>query len=185
MNYRVFLFTLLTVCTAHASAQVYKCIDEKGKSIYSDTPCLRHGSQALTDIQSSPASSSTAESPLSRQLDAAVRRAISEGDFSHAQSLALTPKHWEWIAAAKKDRQQQPVLGRTEADLSAEKGDSIACHKAKRDYEFEAGAYKQVQNAIDAKRSMMHAACGIKEPTQIKVDNTTVINRTIINQRAR
>ncbi|GAB3542865.1 hypothetical protein GCM10027343_15570 [Noviherbaspirillum agri] len=180
MRYQILIFAVLIASAGQAGAQVYKCKDEKGSTIYSDNPCTSNGNQTRTDI---PTSSTlppvSTESPLSRQLDNAVRRAISNGDLNHAESLAMTAQHWEWIASAKKDRQPRPVLGRTEADLSSEKGGSFACQQAKRDYEFEAGSYKQVQNSIDAKRSIMHAACGIKEPTQIKIDTRTIINQRI------
>jgi hypothetical protein len=178
MRYFILVFTLLAACMTQANAQVFKCKDGKGKTIYSDSPCASNSSQTTTDIQtSSPPGAAQNESPLTRQLDTAVRRAIASGDINYAERLAVTSQHWEWIATARKDSQPKQVLGRTEADLSAEKSGAWACKIATRDYEFEAGSYKQVQNAIDAKRSMMHAACGIKEPTQIKNETTTIINQ--------
>ncbi len=186
MRYSILAFALLATVMVQANAQVYKCKDGKDRVIYSDAPCTSNSNQTVTDIYTSTKPSVQTESSLSRQLDTAVRRAIASGDLNYAERLAVTSQHWEWIAVARKDSQPRPILGRTEADLSAEKGGSWGCQMAKRDYEFEAGSYKQVQNAIDAKRSMMHAACGVKEPTQIKIDTTTTINQSIrMNQSIR
>jgi hypothetical protein len=142
MRYGVLVFTLLTACMTKASAQIYRCKHEKG-----NWPTQRlhaaKGAQTLTDISTSPTlPSSPNDFSLSRQLDNAVRRAIASGDLNQAGSLAVTSQHWEWIATAKRDSQPRSVLGRTEADLSAEKSGPLACQQATRAYEFEAGSYK-------------------------------------------
>jgi hypothetical protein len=192
--HQLVLIPLVLICFAsEASAQIYKCKDDKGKVAYSDAPCSSKSNQTVTDLQPTTVSTSletagspavnvgAAESPLARQLDAAVKGALATGDIMRAQELAVTAKHWDWIAAAKRDGQQRHVIGRTDADLSAEKGGTQACQQAKRAYEFEAGAYKQNENAIDAKRSMMREACGMKEPTEVRISK----NRTTIIENRR
>lgn len=185
--YPFLLMAVLVTFLTPAAAGIYKCKSKKGGAVYSDTPCDLSGGELVTVIPtpaasgiSSASSPSSGVSSVAQQLDNAVRRSILNNDVDHAESLAVTPKHWEWIAAARANRQARHARGRTEADLSAEKGESWACHIATREYNFEASSYKQIQNSIDAKRSMMHAACGVKEPTKIEIDN-----RAIIYQRFR
>ena len=148
---------------APAAAQVYKC--QSGDSVvYSDAPC-KSGAQTVTDIQTRiPAAGSTAPS-LTQRMDEAVRSAIAAGELQRAQALATTVQHQAWIVAAQRERTTS--FGRTEADLSAERGDSQACQQAIRSLELEASSPFDEPEALNAKRSIMRAACGIREPVEI------------------
>ncbi|HEX5539425.1 MAG TPA: DUF4124 domain-containing protein [Methylophilaceae bacterium] len=159
-------FSLLLAFSASAAAAgVYKCQSQSGKVIYSDVPC-KSGTQTLTDIPvTTPDSAVTTSSStmLTRQMDAAVKSAIANNDLQRAQALASTPQHWAWIAEARQQADQATTTGRTEADLSAEKGNSQACQQAMRSYELEADSSFDEPGRLAAKRSLMHAACGIQD----------------------
>lgn len=165
----IFTLALLLAFASPASAQVYKCQSQNNNVVYSDAPC-KSGTQTLTDI---PVTAPTAlngnsqTSAITRQMDTAVKSAIATDDLQRAQALATTREHWEWIAAARQNADQKPTLGRTEADLSAERGDTQACQQATRSYELEANSSFDEPEALEAKRSIMRAACGIKEPLQV------------------
>ncbi|HZV97692.1 MAG TPA: DUF4124 domain-containing protein [Methylophilaceae bacterium] len=164
--------------TAPAHAQVYKCKNQNNQIVYTDAPCASGSSQILTDIQVTGAVNSNLpkeQSALTRQMDTAVKAAIATGDLNRAQALATTKEHWEWIAIARREQNnaQNTVIGRTEADLSAERGDTLECQQAKRSLELEANSSLYEPSAIHAKRSLMRAACGIKEPNEIIYDNRT------------
>jgi len=162
-----------------AHAQIYRCEEMNGQVSYSDRPCVAARRQIVTDIPTSHPVATSNEAALSRDLDAAVRRAIASGNLTHAEQLATTSQRRAWIQEAKSLNQNapsivgnRPVVGRTEADLAAEKGGASECENARRNYEVEASAFKQGQGSLDARRTMMYAACGIKEPTRVEVDNS-------------
>jgi hypothetical protein len=164
-------FALFFAFATPANAEVYKCQNQSGKIIYSDAPC-KSGTQTVTDIpvtmpDTGLTNSTQSSSALARQMDIAVKSAIANNDLHRAQALATTREHWDWIAAAKREANQTPTLGRTEADLSAERGDSEACQQAIRSYELEASSSFDETEALNAKKSIMHAACGIKEPLEV------------------
>ena len=154
-----------------AQAQVYKCTNATGKVVYSDSPCVS-GTQILTDIlppEAVPAADPMQKSVVSLQIDAAVRAAIAQNDLDRARALATTNEHWLWIAAAQNNN-ALPVMGRTEADLSAEQASSQECQQAKRSLELEADASFVRPDALSAKKSLMRAACGIREPIEVVND---------------
>lgn len=170
---------LTLLYTQHSYAEVYKCKGSQNKTVYSDKPCSAGiGKKLDIDTDFSQNSQPVEKSPAIRQLDASVAAAIAQGDLSHAESLAVTKEQWESIAKAKKlnqENQDKIVTGRTEADLSAEKGDSYECQQAKRKYEMAtASADSFNQSKIKARQSMMRQACGMKEPTE--VNNNTEVN---------
>ena len=155
---RLILMMFLTLLySQHSYAEVYKCKDSHNKTIYSDKPCSEGVSSKL-DINTNPSPSSqpVQKPPTIRQLDAPVTSAIAKGDFSYAESLNKT------------------VIGRTEADLSAEKGNSFDCKQAKRSYELDASDRYATEAKVKARESMMLQACGMKEPTEI--NNNTEVN---------
>ena len=169
---------LTLLYSQHSYAEVYKCKDSHNKTIYSDKPCSEGVSSKL-DINTNPSPSSqpVQKPPTIRQLDASVASAIAQGDFSYAESLAVTKEQWDSIAIAKKINQEslnKTVIGRTEADLSAEKGNSFDCKQAKRSYELDASDRYATEAKVKARESMMRQACGMKEPTEI--NNNTEVN---------
>jgi hypothetical protein len=95
-----------------------------------------------------------------RQLDAAVKAAIAGRDLPRAKGLAVTAQHWEWIAEAEQNQQTQPVTGRTQADLRAEKSASQECRDARRNYENESRS----PEAIEKMKHLMYEACGMEAP---------------------
>ncbi|MDP2229938.1 DUF4124 domain-containing protein [Methylotenera sp.] len=176
---RLILMTLLTLlCTQYSYAEVYKCKDSHNKTIYSDKPCsIGLGSKLDINTNSPQNSQPVEKSPVIRQLDASVAGAIAQGDLSRAESLAVTKEQWESIATAKRinqENQNKIDVGRTEADLSAEKGNSFDCQQAKRSYELDASDRYANESKIKARQSMMRQACGMKEP--IEINNKTEVN---------
>ena len=164
MLYRLLLIPLLLFAfAAPAAVQVYKCQNGDGV-VYSDAPC-KSGAQTVTDIQTRIPATASAGPSLTQRMDEAVRSAIAAGELQRARALATTAQHQAWIAAAQRER--TIAFGRTEADLSAERGDSQACQQAIRSLELEASSPFDEPEALDAKRSIMRAACGIREPVEI------------------
>jgi len=181
--YSVFLSLLMLTFSQVAQADVYKCKDANNKTLYSQSPCSADKTGSKIDVQSSRNATYAQEpvkAPIIKQLDSSVAAAIAKGDFAHAERIAVTKEQWEAIGSAKKElasSQNKVTTGRTEADLSAEKGSSIECEQAKRKYDVAVlGADSFNQAKIDAKESLMRQACGIKEPTEVNVNNTNINN---------
>lgn len=161
-----------------ANAEIYKCTNEKNKTTYTDAPCGSGNIQSLTDIRVKlPANRQTlppydAENlALQRQLDAAVKSAIAENNFIRAEALASTAEQKQWVVIAKKEMAQDSVMGRTEADLSAELANSYECQEAKRNLEREVNSFSPEPEVLSAKTSLMRAACGQREPAEIVYGN--------------
>ncbi|MBI4987496.1 MAG: DUF4124 domain-containing protein [Rhodocyclales bacterium] len=158
------LVPLAAPSPAAAQGQFHKCVDAKGKVSYQDFPCGQAPAigtpEAPRPNAASPAPADSASSPVMRQLDAAVKAAIAGRDLPRAKGLAVTEKHWEWIAEAEKTQQLQPVTGRTQADLRAEKGASQECRDARRNYELETRS----PEAIEKMKHLMYEACGMDPP---------------------
>lgn len=195
---RIVLVLMMLIGISPVGAEsIYKCKDAKGNVTFSNVSCGANTTQTLTDVRSTrpvPSSPNNAvqgsgetkvgsESPHTRQLDSLVKAAIVSGDIRRARDLAVTTKHWEWIDEAQKNAQTRPVIGRTEADLRAEKSGTQECQHAKRSLDLESSS----KEAIDTKRRLMYEACGMEVPVEVNVDNSrTVIDnrRVIINRRS-
>lgn len=173
---------VLSAAPVTAQGQLHKCVDAKGKITYQDFPCGQKpgiGTQeAPRGGAANPAPADGASSPLMRQLDAAVKAAIAGRDLPRAKGLAVTAQHWEWIAEAEKAQQQaQPVTGRTQADLRAEKSASPECRDARRNYEMETRS----PEAIEKMKQLMYEACGMEAPADAGAGS----GRTVILSRPR
>lgn len=169
---------ILSAAPVSAQGQLHKCVDAKGKVTYQDFPCgQKPGIGAPEAPRSGPANpppADSASSPVMRQLDAAVKAAIAGRDLPRAKGLAVTAQHWEWIAEAEKEQQQaQPVTGRTQADLRAEKGASPECRDARRNYETESRS----PEAIEKMKHLMYEACGMEAPADTGTGQTVIVNR--------
>lgn len=155
---------ILSASPVFAQGQFHKCVDAKGKVTYQDFPCGQAPTvgtpEAPRSGAASPAPADSASSPVMRQLDAAVKAAIAGRDLPRARGLAVTAQHWEWIAEAEQNQQAQPVTGRTQADLRAEKGASQECRDARRNYEMETRS----PEAIEKMKQLMYEACGMDPP---------------------
>jgi hypothetical protein len=163
-----------------ASAEIYKCTSEKNKTTYSDAPCGSGSIQNLTDIQAGLPTNplppyDRENSALKRQLDAAVKSAIAVNDFTRAEALASTSEQKLWIAKAKNEMAQNSVIGRTEADLSADLANSYECQEAKRNLESEVNSFSPEPEMLTAKTSLMRISCGQTEPAEIVYGNRVPI----------
>lgn len=126
-----------------ASAQhVFKCLNSAGKVEFSDAPCqgARTGGRV-------PAQGNSIDSSGSRELQ--LR-------FENEQLKEQLRDQERKAASAKGARTQQ--------DLQAERVDSFACEKAKRDYEVTANSNSSNASIVQAKRTMMYGTCGMREP---------------------
>lgn len=173
------LVPLAAPSPASAQGQFHKCVDAKGKISYQDFPCGQAPGIGTPDAArtgtASPPPADSATSPVMRQLDAAVKAAIAARDLPRAKGLAVTEKHWEWIAEAEKELQAQPVTGRTRADLRAEKSASQECKDARRNYELESRS----PEAIEKMKQLMYEACGMEAPADAGAGTgqTVIVNR--------
>jgi hypothetical protein len=157
------LLLLLFVAPAHA--EVYKCTGEGNRIVYSDSPCHAGDTQTLTGILPEQ---NMGQPPLAKkpavilQLDAAVKSAIAADDLTRATALATTREHWEWIAEAKKTSAKNKV--------APSQAESDECGQAKHELELEANRSDPKPEVLQAKRSLMYAACGLPEPIELVND---------------
>ncbi|MDP2247735.1 MAG: DUF4124 domain-containing protein [Nitrosomonadales bacterium] len=162
------LLPLLLVFSASAHAQVYKCKSANQQVVYSDSPCDKGHVEVITDIMMFDSNSPTedSQSRVMRQLDNAVISAINANDLDRAKALATTSEHKAWVAQAEKEIASQPQ--KSEATLKAEMASSTACENAKRNLEAEAKASFSNPEVLEARKSLMYAACGVIEPVVIQ-----------------
>lgn len=139
-----------------AQQQVFKCKDAKGKIEFTDYPCggSRTGGQIQVQVNSI--------------------------DFSAGRELQLRTEN-EQLKEQLRDRQRSaPTNGiapqRTQPDLQTERIDTIACERAKRDYEVTASSTANSRAIVQSKRSMMYGTCGMKEPDQNTINIDTRFN---------
>lgn len=159
---RVFLSVLLLFVAPPLYAEVYKCTGADNRVVYSDSPCAAGRTQALTDIKpgQNTAQPALAQKPaVILQLDVAVKSAIAAGDLTRAEALATTREHWEWIAEARRaNAKNAPPAGQD---------DSEECQAAKQALERAADSANPEPEVLQAKRSLMYAACDIPEPVEL------------------
>ena len=147
-------FLLLGISYSNgADAQIFKCQNAMGKIEFSDAPC--NSAHTTSKIRAQPNSlDSSGSRELSLRLEnEKLREQLSQQPNKLANGVA--PQ-------------------RTQPDLQSERIDTIACERAKRDYEITASAssYSDKPAIVEAKRSMMYGACGMREPNK----DTTNIN---------
>jgi hypothetical protein len=157
---------LLFSATAHA--QVYKCQNDKQQVVYSDSPCPAGNTEQVTNIKLNEpqADGFNNNSNLMRQLDGAVKSAILAGDLTKAAALATTFEQKQWVADAQMVQNNQPQ--KSEAVLKADMASSAACLSARRNLEKEANALLPDANVLEAKKGLMHSACGSSEPVIVQ-----------------
>jgi hypothetical protein len=132
-----------------ASAQsVYKCMSPSGKVLYADAPCAKPDVSSTVSVQPNALGAAEYGDRLLRQeidtLRAQLRAARQSGA---APQAAATPV--------------DTIVHAGPAPLAI---DGVACTRAKRDYEVTASSSANTRAIIDAKRSMMYGACGLREP---------------------
>lgn len=139
------------VCAAlglgtHAMAQhASKCTSASGNIQYTDAPCARSDTASKVSIQPNALGTVDPRDRLLRHDAAPI-----DGQRRIAQQDAAPPP-----AVAHATVDAEPSLARI---------DSVACQRARRDYEVTASSSANTRAIIDAKRSMMYGACGQREP---------------------
>lgn len=150
-------FVVLTSGGDAAAQNVFKCLNSTGKIEFSDAPC--QGARPGVRVQ---AQGNSIDSSGSRELQ--LR-------FENEQLKERLLDQERRAASSKGPRTQQ--------DLQAERVDSFACEKAKRDYEVTANSNSSSPSIVQAKRSMMFGTCGMREPDNNSVNVDTRVNNFV------
>ncbi len=152
MSWCLLWVALGAVTMAHpACAQTfYKCISPQGKPEFSDQPCAASTRQEKLQ-------------PRDNTLDTSGLR--EQHLIQENQQLR------QELDNERSSRRQMPSEGRTPSDLQAERADSIACQRARRDLEIAANSISPNRNTIQARRSAMYGTCGMKELPQVTIIN--------------
>ena len=158
---RVVAVVLSLFFVASAHAQVFRCTNAAGKIEYSDAPCSQASKDArmvAPKVERTPAEIENEQ--LRRQL----------ADEQNRRLRAESAERMERERAQQAPPPPAPVTGRTQADLQAERGNSIECERAKRDYEVILSSIGSKSRA-PAAEAAMYSACGMRTP-----DRLTIIN---------
>lgn len=126
---------------ASASAQtVYRCTSASGQVLFSDEPCPQGSQAARINV-----------APGNTVDNSALREALRE---QRAQPAPEAPR----------------VVTRSDAALPAggDRSTSFECRQAQRDYEVTAGSSSHQPALVEAKRSIMFATCGLREPDRVE-----------------
>jgi hypothetical protein len=158
LKFYFLLFAFAFSGVTGASAEVFRCTAASGKIEYSDSPCITGTGRTVQVNQNSLPSAGSGEQAL-REENERLRKQL---EASKAQSPSQPPPP----AAG-------PSMGRTEADLAAEKGGTIECARAKRSYEVATASIQQNRNTA-AEELAMYSACGMKPPEKTVVNITEV-----------
>jgi len=101
-------------------------------------------------------------------------------DFSAGRELQLRRENEQLKEQLRDQQRSAPSNGiapqRTQPDLQTQRIDSIACERAKRDYEVTASSTANSRAIVQSKRSMMYGTCGMKEPDQNTINLVTKVN---------
>lgn len=167
----VITFLMLTVVTSHAHAEVYKCTSSVKQSsqksvVYSDMPCKHSvgNTQTVTQAKLKLVDSDFVTNVAAADIDLLVSRAVLNGEFTLAKSLAQTKEHWRLISLAE---------GRTTVStkpiapvIIVKNAARNECAIARNDFESTSRTKWRQKRLIAAKKSSMYAACGVVEPGQ-------------------
>lgn len=148
MQKLILLAILATLHALPASAQVFRCIDAgSGRVTYSDVPCQDDKAGGAVIIQQNTIDTSgSREQALRHELRVLQQR------MDTYENTTTT----------------RPAYGRTEADLQAERANSLECEQAKRSHYLEASSMTRTQASVEAKAAAMRSACGIREPDRVE-----------------
>lgn len=147
-----FTLALLAVISlaGPAHAQVYKCKENgSGKITYSDVPC--HGGNTGRDVD--------------------VRDNTLDTSGSREQALRREVRELQERMDTYESRAGSSQYGRTQADLQAERADSVACERARRSLEIEAGSMTRNKATVASREAAMRSACGLREPDRVEIHN--------------
>ena len=128
-----FLAVGFTLFTAHANAQVYKCVDAKGKTVYSQSPCPANSKSKTLDANPAPSSAAPASSGAAKgPVD--PRKADAEFKKRQLEEQAAAKKASEKDEEAKVKAEN---CGRAKGSLAQyEAGGRITRYNAKGEREF-------------------------------------------------
>jgi len=152
----VYLLVFFSAVSAASSAQVYRCTAPSGKVEYSDAPCSATSKD--NRLVAPKVERSQREVELENEY---LRRQLSEERLRRNARVPSSPPPVE--------APPRPALGRTQADLQAERADSWECSKAKRDYDVLSGSITD-RRRLPAAEVAMYSACGMRNPDK------TIIN---------
>ncbi len=138
----VFFMSLLP---CQGFAQYFKCTTSTGKIEFSDKPCRSDTRREIINPRENTVDTSGQREQMMKQEINDLRQRVEQSERQNSY-------------------RQQPSHGRSEADLQAERIDSRACEAAKRNYEIVAGRSAKDEASINASRSAMYGACGMREP---------------------
>lgn len=142
-----------------AQQQIFKCKNPAGKIEFSDYPCQSSSAGGRIIVQQNTL------------------------DFSGSRETQLRREN-EQLKQQLRDQQKTATSNdtapqRTQPDLQAQRIDSIACERAKRDYEVTASSTANSHAVVDSKRSIMYGTCGMKEPDRNTINVDTRINNFV------
>lgn len=135
-----------------ATADLYKCISPKGKTTYSDSPCVSSNkSSTKLSIANNPKPTLRGQKPSWEiDHDRTLMNHIRSGELDAAERLAVTPNQMNMVQRAKqkmfleglprnpRESQKKPVNDEPDfgsVNNDAEKNDFDTRMKAKRDYQ--------------------------------------------------
>ena len=153
-------FLVMLVAASSAFAQVYRCTTTAGKVEYSDAPC--QASRGEARLIAPPVS----ESEKLRRENEELRRQVDAQNKIMRNQAAAPPAN---AVPAPAPAPVAPPIGRTQADVQADRADTPECARAKREYEIALSSIAG-RNTSAAAEAAMQSACGMRTP-----------DRTIIN----
>ncbi len=143
----------LLVMALPSHAQVHKCVSSAGRVEYREAPCASDTKGGQVNVQGN----------------------TSDGRAVERARLSMENEQLrERLQRAETNQQPQGGVGRTQADLAAQAGNTAACQAARRSYETAASSIAPNKADIAARRSAMHGTCGTVEPP---ITEVTVIKR--------
>jgi len=150
---------------AHASAQMaYKCTSASGGIRYTDASCDRSDTASQVSIQ--PNQLGTAD----------LRDSLLRREVERLKAQLLVAQQGAPSAVANANRNATAAASPVVVDDAPQaRFDSVACTRARRDYEVTASSSANTRAIVSAKRSMMYGACGLREPDEAR--QTVVIQR--------
>ena len=146
MHWKIIMACLAISCiAAPAAAQVHRCKDAAGKTIYSDAPCMAGQSGALLERQKSR------EEILEERLQAA------EANERKSRQQAAERESESRITANTSPAPQS---------VQQDKSSSYECRKAQQDHEtvssIRTGTAEERRNRINSSTIKVNTTCGIQ-----------------------
>lgn len=147
------LLALTLLWPTAPGAQVYKCTGATGQVVFSDQPC---GSGQRRELLT----------PRDNSLDTSGER-----ELALKQEIRELRNRLDNAATSGGTNNGNGTTG-TEADNRPHRIDTRSCDEARNQFEIAAGAANPNLATLQGRRSLMHAACGLPEPTTPVADPT-------------